>query len=358
MLRSLRLLTLLSLGCGTTQASAPSDTTRTPLSAPSASTQPGSELLAPDATYGALVRTASEREGQLRERGACLLVERAAGFDLRAELAGAVRPLPAAPDDLDEALKRVERVELLGAFGRYGDGNGQLALAAFTAATPAREAAALILTDRGISLRGPSGSTLTPRDALDASSAIDALSLAPGAGLVFVAAEAGRPVRDVHALLAQLAQRGIPAVLSVSLSLNTTLPLPVGATARVARCPDGLPATDAPEGSLPKQRLLDGLTPLREHAPDCLLRGDARGAAGGRLSLALRIAPSGQVQDACIVVDQLADSGVGACVIELARGLTFDAPSGGGVIDVELPIVLRAVSSVSQRAACTEGDLP
>jgi len=356
MLRSLRLLTLLCLGCGATQsttAPVPSQT----LSSPRSENAGPSELLSRDDTYGALVRTASELEGRARSGGGCLIEQRADGYALRAELAAAVRPLPAAPDDLDEALKNVERVELLSAWGRHGDGNGKLALAAFTAAAPMREAAALLLTDRGISLRGASGTAVTPRDGLDLAGAL--ASLPPSHdGAVFVAAEAGRPLREVYDLLAALTQRGVQAVLSVGLSLNTTLPLPTSATARVASCPDGLSATDAPEGTLPMQDLLAGVAHFKDRAPDCLLRGDARGAAGGQLTIAFRITGDGHVQEACISRDELRDPGVSACVVELARGLTFAPNSAGGVIDIEQPITLRAGPHVAQPAVCKQGNHP
>jgi len=359
MLRSLRVLTLLCLGCGAAQAPArPTEAVRPSGPLRAEEPAPPSDRLAPEASYAELVHSAGQLDGRARPTAACLLARTASGFVLGGEVAAAVRPLPPAPEELDETLKNVEHVELLSAWGRHGDGNGKLALVGFTASAPARSAVALILTDRGLSLRGASGTTVSPRDGLDrnaALAALAALSTRETPPTIFVSAEASIALRDVYALLEVLTLRGLEVVLSVSLATNTALPLPASATARVSRCEDGLPATDAPEGSLANSDILAGIAPLRESAPDCLLRGDARGAAGGRLTVAFRIAANGRVQEACIAHDELGDPGVLACVIDIARALSFAPPSAGGVLDIELPIALRASSRAVQRAACAGG---
>jgi hypothetical protein len=362
MLRTLRVLTLLCLGCGAAQAPKNQplavDPSR-PL--PAIEPAPPTDRLAPEASFAELVRSAGQLDGRARPPGMCLLSRTSSGFQLGGEVVAAVRPLPPAPEELDEALKSVERVELLGAWGRHGDGNGKLALVGFTASAPARSAVALILTDRGLSLRGASGTAVSPRDALDrnaALAALGALSTGESAPTIFVSAEAAIALRDVYALLEVLTLRGLEVVLSVSLATNTTLPLPASATALVARCEDGLSATDAPEGSLSSSEIMAGIAPLKERTPDCLLRGDARGAAGGRLSIAFRVAANGRVQEACISQDELGDPGVAACVIDIARTLSFAPPSAGGVLDLELPIALRASSRAIQRAACASNGTP
>jgi hypothetical protein len=322
---------------------------------------PPNDRLRPEASFAELVHSAGQLDGRARPPAACLLARTASGFVLGGEVAAAVRPLPPAPDELDEVLKSVERVELLSAWGRHGDGNGKLALVGFTASAPARSAVALILTDQGLSLRGASGSAVTPRDGLDrnaALAALAALSSRETAPTIFVSAEASIALRDVYALLEVLSLRGLEVVLSVSLATNTTLPLPASATAQVSRCEDGLSATDAPEGSLSSGDILAGIAPLKESAPDCLLRGDARGAAGGRLTVSFRVAANGRVQEACIAHDELGDPGVLACVIDIARALSFAPPSAGGVLDIKLPIVLRASSRAVQRAACAGSGTP
>jgi hypothetical protein len=323
-----------------------------------ASARTPSETLPRSAVYADLVRSAGELEGAARPASSCLLGRDASDYRLRAELASAVRPLPQPASELDEVLKGVVHVELLSAWGRHGDGNGKLALVGFTRSAPTREAYALLVTSRGIALRSPSGSRVSPVDDLDRERALATLLKLDQSqeASVYVTAEAGVPVDDVYALLAALAPTGRNVVLAVSLTPNTTLPLPVSATAKVARCPDGLSATDRPEGSLPGAALLAGLQPLRERATDCLTRGDARGAAGGRLTVALRVAETGGVQEACIQRDELGDPGVLACVLDLAGQLSFAAPTPSGVIDIELPVALHAPSLPAPHPVCGSDD--
>lgn len=364
MSRPLRVLTLLCFGCA--PAHAPVVTSLS--AADAASTRGGAPATRPATearevvrrkdSYAELVRSATELENAQRETRACLLQEVSSGYRLRAAVSSAVRPLPAPPEDLDEALKNAERVELLSAWGRYGDGNGKLALAAFTGSAPAHDALAVLLTDRGIALRGPSGSQVAPLDGLDVPRLLAALNAldARSSASVFLAAEARVPLTQVYGVLTALAEQQREVVLAVPLSSNTTLPLPASATAKVPLCGDGLSATDAAEGSLPAGTLMAEVAPLREHAADCLARGDARGAAGGKLSLALRVAADGHVQEACITRDELADAAVLSCVIGLASQLRFTPPSPSGVVDLELPIVLRASPQAVQHPTCGPSD--
>ena len=310
------------------------------------------------ASYAELVRSATELESATRETRTCLLQEVSSGYRLRAAVTSSVRPLPVPPDDLDEALKNADHVELLSAWGRYGDGNGKLALAAFTSGAPAHDALALLITDRGIALRSPSGSQIEPLDGLDVPHMLAALNKldARSSASVFLAAEARVPLPQLYGVLTVLAEQQREVVLAVPLSTNTTLPLPASATAKAAFCGGGLSDTDAAEGRLPSGTLMAEVAPLREHAADCLSRGDARGAAGGKLSLALRVAPDGHVQEACITRDELADGAVLSCVIGLASQLRFTPPSPSGVVDLELPIVLRASPQAVQHPVCGPSD--
>jgi hypothetical protein len=309
--------------------------------------QPLGDRFPAQATFVDLVRAAGELLD--RERPAsCLLAREPAGFQLRAELAASIRPLPLPADDLDLLLKQSERAELLSAWGRHGDGSAKLALVSFTLAAPAREGVAILATDRGLSVRGASTTGLVPRDALDVPQAVAAIAQLPDA-LVFVAAEAHYPLQRLAELLGALANREV--TLATNLSDDTSLR--PRAPARVTRCAEGLPTTTAPEGSLPNEVLREGVAPLRELGGECLLRGDARGAAGGRLTVGLRIGASGQVDHACVVRDELHDDAVAACVIELAHRLSFPHPAPpGAVVDVELPVALLPGPRVKQPALC------
>jgi hypothetical protein len=306
------------------------------------------DQLAADASYGDLVRAAAEL-GDGTGSGECLLARTGDGFRLRAELASGVRPLPLPSEELASLLKQSARVELLSAWGRHGDGSATLGLVGFTLAAPARDGAAVLLTQGGLSVRGASGSGLLPRDALDTAQAMGALAQLPDA-VVFVAAEARTPLARVADLLAALGQARREVVLAVNLGADTRLPRPP--TTRVARCPEGLPPTDQPEGSVPTAQLMAGVAPLTEAAADCLGRGDARGAAGGRLRVGLRIDATGRVAQACVVHDELGDDAVAGCVTELAGRLSFPSPSPAGVLDVELPVVLRPRSRTERPPLC------
>ena len=326
----------------------PQQAPQTSASTPSASTD---TRLNRQANYGDLVRSATAATQQ-RSAESCLLAAHENGFALRGELAPAVRPVPMPAADLDDALKQSQDVELLSAWGRYGNGSAALAFATFTLHAPARDARLLVITDRGIALRGASGSSVQPRQGLKLEDVLVSLS-ATEPTLVAVAAEATAPLSSVHELLRALDARGLMVALAVNLATDTRLPAPSTAGAAVPRCPEGLPATDAPEGELDTAILTEGVAALRDALPDCLARGDARGAAGGKLTLAFRIAESGRVQEACVARDDIGDPGVAGCVTELARALRFAPPSPSGVLDIELPLALRPPPGPSQRATCT-----
>ena len=336
----------------TTALSPPAASDATTVAPPGAPT-PSRDVLARSERYADLVRWASEHDGA-SARAACLVAERSDGIALTAELAAAVRPLPVPPADLDAQLAQSDRVDVLSPWGRHGDGNAGLALVSLTASRPAREAVALLLTDRGVSVRGtrPGG---VVRDAVPVMAALSALS-AHADATVFVAAEAGVPLDLVVRTLTALGAR--PVVLATALSAETKLPRPASASARVERCAEGLPETDAPAGTLPVPALRSAIEPLKERAADCLAVGDAAGAAGGRLVLALRVSESGRIQSSCIVRDELADSAIAACVLERARSLTFPPPSPSGVLDIELPLVLRPSPSPLVRPVCIAPPAP
>ena len=169
--------------------------------------------------------------------------------------------------------------------------------------------------------------------------------------VAFVTAEAQVPVREVYALLEELHRLGARTAFAVNLAPNTPLPAEP-APASVQRCPDGLSETSEPEGNLELDALLAGVGPLKERAPDCLTRGGAQGAAGGRLTVAMRIDAQGRVKESCMRADELGDPAIAACVLELTRGLAFPAPSPAGVVDAELPLVLRPHSAPAQAAVC------
>lgn len=353
-LLSFSLLTCLPLLACSPKAHEPAPASPAAL-APSARAAPvsfaaPSRILEEGARYVDLVRTAGALDASTEPPGpACQLRQADGHYTLASELAAAVRPLPLPAEELNAALKSAGGVELLSAWGRYGDGDGSLALVSFSPHAPARKAVALLLTDRGVSLRSASGAGTLRHDELDVSSALAALAGHEDV-LVFVAAEAAVSVAAIHDVLTGLSERGFAAALAVNLASGTTLPPP--AAARVPRCSEGLPETSAPEGELDPSALARGLEPLKQLLPECLARGDAPGAAGGRVSVGFRINDSGRVQEACIRGGDIEDSGVLSCVIELAQRLSFVPPVPSGVVDIELPLALRPSSSSPPALVC------
>ena len=353
MVRSTRpLLLSLLVACASPRVAAPATaaangTTALPGSSQTAPRGP----LKPNAHFTELVRAAIAREGHASTGADCLLAREAEGFTLHGDLASALRPLPLPPADLDEPLRRSEPVEILSAWGRYGDGSGGLSLAGFTLAKPTPSAAALMITDRGFSVRSVSGDPRSTADARTLDELLAKLGPEPDRTL-FVTAEAAIPLTTLAETLGELERRALPVALAVALAADTLLPPPARATARVSYCPSGLPATEASEGSLPTEALRAGIAPLQQQASACIGRGDARGAAGGRLALSLRVGPGGRVQDACVTEDALGDNGVLACVLDLARKLSFASPAPSGVVDIGLPIVLLPSGGTGQRPLC------
>jgi hypothetical protein len=354
MLQRVRLASFMLGVCACAQQRAAPTTAAAPAAptgpAPAAAHAPPREL-AFAASFADLVRLAAQLDGQPAQDASCLLVHDARALKLAGEITGALRPLPQPSDDLEPTLERNVTVNLLSLFGRHGDTPGALTLAAFSAAPPTRDAAALIATDHGYYVRGTSaGAPMLNRQPLAA--ALAALSTQRGATL-FVAAEAHVPLAELMQALAALREHPQPAVLAVNLAPNTTLP-ERRAVQGDALCPAGLGDSDAPQGELSVAALQSGLLSLREHAADCLSEAEARGAAGGRLELALRIAASGQVEAACVISDESGDPSLRACLLAQTRKLTFPAPSPRGSVDVQLPLGLRALAAPAPPLLCAQ----
>lgn len=315
--------------------------------------------LAAGATFADLA-TAARRQDERRDsdaEAACLVRASGDRYRLEADLAVAVRPLPVPPDDLDARMQR-ERgpVRVLARFGAYGgDPAADTALVAInTTLPPARGIAlAIVLTDRGAYARrsdqaGGEG---------DASRVDWVIERAPWSevDLVAVTAEAGVPVRAVVELMERIpATMAGRVTLAVVLEEGTRLPdAPViQGGERAELCPGGLPelAEDAPLGDLAPERIRGALDPLRSAAELCVGTSTGPGAAGGRVSLAVRIGPDGRVTDACAMEDSTGDAELRACLARAARGLAFDPP--GGVLDFALPLVLEPGTAQRQVPVC------
>lgn len=325
--------------------------TTTPVLAlePTQSTPDRPELPAAAASFAELVHVAATREGE--PGTSCVFEEGPAGLRMLGMSSAALRPLPPPEPKLDLALAKSVSVNVLTPFGRYGNASGALTLASFTYAPPTREALALVVTDVGIALRGTSAS-VPMRDRLTLADAVQAAStLMPAT--VFVSAEAPVAAHTLAALLRALTAQHVPVALAVALASSTRLPEPPNRPS-ADTCPDGLPDTTEPEGALDVGAVTSALSTLRTQAVDCLSSADPRGAAGGHVSLLLRVSRTGVLENACIDKDEIGDARLRACILEQARKLHFPQPSPPGSVDFALPLALVSSQPPPPPLLCAE----
>jgi hypothetical protein len=347
--------TIVSLACGGT--SPPVDAPEPP---GERTPPPVQDLrrLRSDATYEDLLgaaRALDDRRDQDSSEG-CLLRR---GYRLEADLAVAVRPLPPAEDDLDEALENdAGPVNVLSRWGAYGSGDP--AHASFVAVTttlpPRREPAVVwVLTDQGVYVR----SSTEPSAQRGLRTDDEARgSLDPSIGALFVAAEAGVLLSRLADLLGVIPDELSGRVaLTVALAPGTRLPAAPADQAGGSSeglCPDGLPAfgEDDAVGDLAPRAIVGSLGPLRQAAEICVSTAQGPGAAGGRVELAMRIGPEGRITHACAVSDSTGDASLRECLIRAARAVAFPAPDPAGSVDAQLPLVLAPAEVSRQRPLC------
>lgn len=305
--------------------------------------------------------SAARRLDDRRDQGSdagCLLRRGALGFRLEADLAVAVRPLPEAPDDLEERLASdLGPVNVLTRWRAYGSGDA--ARPSFVAVTttlpPLQEPARVwVVTPSGVIARA-SNATATSRDAIALDAAATALPADLGA--LFITAAPTLPLARLAEVLARVPDSLAGKVaLAVALGAGTRLPAPPEAQAEAddAHCPGGLPPlpADAAEGDLSPTDLISSLGPLRQGASICVGATQGPGAAGGRVVLAFRVSPDGTVNEACVVEDATNDPGLRSCLARATRTIAFPSPRPPGFVDAQLPLVLAPLESQRQRALC------
>lgn len=348
---------LVLVACGATPP--PRSTTPPPAddaASPIPPTPPGARHLSPRATFADLVRAVGEQD-RLRDSDSdagCLLRRRGDAFDVSADLAVAIRPLPPVEADLDARMEATPGpVRVLTRYGSYG--SAPVGATALTTTAPApMEAIAtlLVMTDRGVYVRS-SGHAARTVAALVPTAALAEID---EGSAVFVTAEAAVPVDDLARLLARLPRTldgsiGLAALLPAETQLPA--PAPAEASADVPTC-EGLPPLGEGdvEGTLPTDRIVAGLAPLRATAEICIGTSSGPGARGGRVVLDLRIGAGGGVVASCVREDPTGDAVLRACLLDATRSLGFDDPHG--TLDVELPLVLTPGLAHRQRALCDE----
>jgi hypothetical protein len=356
------LLAMITLSCGGSPPPPAEEPTEDPRPHEQEPSPPPDDLraLGQDPTYAELLdtaRTLDDRRDQDSAAG-CLLAERGARWRLEADLAVAVRPLPPAPDDLDEMLESDPGpVNVLSRWGAYGTGDPAHAgfVAVTTTLPPRREPAIVwIVTSEGVYVRS-SAAAATERGARTPEQARALLDASAGA--LFVTAEASTPLERIAGVLAQIPEELAGRVgFAVALAPGTRLPRAPAETVAPggALCAGGLPAPgegDA-QGDLAPRVIVQSLGPLRQAAESCVSFAQGPGASGGRIELALRIGADGSVSEACAVSDSSGDASLRECLVRAARATAFPAPSPPGYVDVQLPLVLAPSESSRQRPLC------
>jgi hypothetical protein len=305
------------------------------------------------ARFAELVALAQQLRSADATAGGCLLERTPEGFRLAADLLSAFDPIPDAPASLESFSDRPEaRVAVLGAFGPGGASDAAIVLAPFTTTPPALAGApvvALLQSVEGVALRYSTHAATDADSGLSPSQAVPRLlASAPADAALYVTAEAGTPLAELYALLAELPDAR-PTALAVALPAGTRLP-PPPEPAAAARCAEGLPELpeDAPLGDLEPAALGATLSALRQSATSCMraLHG------AGKLTLALRVDAGGRVSDACAIESDVTEGVLATCLTESARQLRFPAPSPPGFVDLHLPLTLMPSDLQPQNPVC------
>ena len=286
------------------------------------------------ADFGRLVQAANQAEQYdlHRSESGCLL---AGGksvdqrWTLAADLAGAVRPLPSAPADLEKRMRQKPgRAHVLTRWGRVGEQPYGIALVAFTTTTPASvrtPAVVLLQTEAGVFVR--ESAAVSDRYAepfgLDELGPLLAERAARGRFVIYVTAAAGIGLDKVRELLAYLPERDSEVALAVPLAAGTRLPAPAKPPRNPALwCPDGLPepASGSAEGDIDAQAVRRALAPLEAGARKCMASVSGEAATGGKVALAVRIGTKGRVEKVCLTRDEIGNALLARCLAETVSG--------------------------------------
>lgn len=272
----------------------------------------------------------------------------------------ALNVLPEAPMHLAESLQSTaSHARVLTRWGQRGAEPFDLLVATFTALPPRAVAdpiVVLAITRAGIFVRETDRPTTAVSPLTHDAAALWLLArTAQGVITVIVTAEAEIATTDVHALLRSLPSSVRHVALAVALAADTRLPT-VATPVPDARmhCPAGLPdpPADAAEGDLSTTVIMQSFAAVQESLQRCLANTGGPGAAGGKVTLALRIADTGHVSDACLVQDAIHDNVLAACITETARTAVFPRPMPDGSVDVHIPLSLTPIAEAPPRAVC------
>jgi hypothetical protein len=262
--------------------------------------------------------------------------------------------LPLPPQDLALALGEAGPVDILTRYGRYGNAPGHPTFAAWTEGPPPTKPVLLALTSHGPVVRGIAEGLLPAVLSEQDPTALAETLRTSGLDGVFVAADADLPEETLVQWLGALDAKGLPSTLVTMLPIGLSAPVKPAADSAALRCPAGLPEERGELGELPAEALRAGIAPMRSELVACLGAGSIASAQGGRMQLALRIDGQGRVVRRCVVATSMADEGLLSCVLARVAALRFEPPRPSGIVDMELPLVLRPVYASAPRGLCTE----
>lgn len=346
--------------CGASAGHAPSSTPVTPHADETTTAATAEPAFVRASNFGGLVRgiAALALDVPYRERD-CLLGADANEVTLGVAPAPALKTMPEAPTHLAERLARsTGHARVLTRWGQRGGEPFDLLVATLTPLPPGALGNPIVVgavTRAGVVVRETEQVVaVAPMTHDDA--ALWLLERSAGGTFTFVVtAEAETPATEVHALLRALPSSVKDVALAVALDPETNLPstAPQAPDARM-HCPDGLPEppASAPEGDLPSASIVRSMTAIHERLQRCLANTTGPGTVGGKVTLALRIADTGNVSHCCLVEDAIHDNVLAACLTETARTATFSRPTPVGFVDVHIPLSLAPSSDPAPRAVC------
>lgn len=315
-----------------------------PAAEPAAATPRSLRDLAPEASFGDLVRTATHlgRTEGATANAACLFTASGDGQRFTASVGAPFADLPAPPKDSRELLKDGRAPALLTWYGVLGGrSDATVTLVEFTlGALPSTQRyAVVLLDDDGATLFETDLSAPTPvKEPKDLRGALED-SVESELRVVFTATEAVS-VRRIALWLASVdGLVGVNASLAVALPAGTKFPADARASAAKPVSPCGEWPALKREGSVDGVALSEGLRSVL--TADSLMRCALRSETPGRIHAArlrLRIDASGAASNACFV--DSTDAAFERCLSDTVLLMPKIAPPGGEV-DVELPLSVQ-----------------
>lgn len=304
------------------------------------------------ATFADLIGTLRglDDRGEGDSSEGCLL--RGTGpYRVEADLAVAVRPLPAPRPSLHEEVSQTGPIRILTRWGQAGE--GRVALAGLTSTPPPTPGAwlAVLLAADGLGLRTTDGSTSAgPFAVTELGARLAALPEAPA--VVFVTAEAETTIARLRDVLRAVETAGLgPIALALPLADGTPVPDPPSrGEGDSGLCSATPPPPTGASGDLEPARAMEALAPASDGISACMATASPESAGGGRIAVSFVVGEGGRVVHACASSDDIGDSGLRACVLDVVRSLRFPEP--GGLVHLAVPFVLAPERGGVQRALC------